>query len=156
MKRIFLAAAFMTCVCAVSASAQSPRMPPPPPYFPERANDSVGQVLSDARVRERNATRDEASRDRRRRQRPVKHVLAGRVVEVFSEAQRLVVESEKTRKLYDVPLTSETRLMAEGRTEAPGQPAFSVADFKPGQQVQIIYETPGPVVRVVRVLRPKK
>ncbi|PYS97726.1 MAG: hypothetical protein DMF65_10970 [Acidobacteria bacterium] len=81
--------------------------------------------------------------------------LEGRVFEINAAANRIVVEQEKSRKLFNIPLSPKTKLRADNQTELAGRTNLNIADFKLGQFVRITYSNPGPKVIEVRLRRKK-
>ncbi|MCA1631824.1 MAG: hypothetical protein LC785_17595 [Acidobacteria bacterium] len=80
--------------------------------------------------------------------------LDGRVVAVHASENRLIVEQEKSRKRFNIPLNPKTKLKADKETGLAAKEKIVITDFKPGQRVKIIY-TLGPTVVEVRLRRQK-
>ncbi len=80
--------------------------------------------------------------------------LEGRIVAVNAKENRFVVEQQQSKKRFNIPLNPKTELRADKQTELAGRKNLTIADFKPGQLIKVIY-TLGPTVVEVRLRRDK-
>jgi hypothetical protein len=153
MKRIALTTALLTC--ALVAGSQAQRLPAPYPTDQDggRIPDLGRDTHRDDRWSDRENDRAGSKRSSKPRSRQSVQALTGQVVEVFAGERRLVVESELSGKLYNVRLADGTKLSADKGTELAGKKVLAITDFKPGQLVRVVYKTPGPHVREVRLRR---
>lgn len=152
MKRIFLTTLLLTSSFALTASAQTG--PPPPPLHPNN-NKIIDQVNRSASIQQGKPGASQPLLSS-----SPKRLLEGRIVEVVAAEKMLVVESEESGKRFNIPLDEKTKLKADKGTELAGNKHLTIADFKPGQFVNVFYRFEpvmfaglGPTVLEVRLRR---
>ena len=151
MRRLLFATFLLTCVLTLTASAQYGQGPSSPAYthteYPGTSNVNGATVtMPDSYKEYPNASKQFTGAE---------VSLEGRVYEINAAANRIVVEQEKSGKLFNIPLGPKTKLRADKQTELAGSTDLNISDFKPGQFIRITYSNPGPKVLEVRLRRKK-
>src|SRR5205085_8868732 len=151
MRRILFTTFLLTCVLTLTASAQYGQGPSSPSYGRSEVagtSNTTGATVTtlDAYKEHLNASKPSPGAE---------VSLEGRVFEINAAANRIVVEQEKSGKLFNIPLSPKTKLRADNQTELAGRTNLNIADFKPGQFIRITYSNPDPKVIEVRLRRKK-
>jgi len=149
MRRILFTTFLLTCVLTLTASAQYGQGP----VSYGHSGDTSQPNATGATVTTIDAYKGISSASKPSPGAEVS--LEGRVFEINAAANRIVVEQEKSGKLFNIPLSPKTKLKADNQTELAGRTNLNIADFKLGQFVRITYSNPGPKVIEVRLRRKK-
>ena len=81
------------------------------------------------------------------------HSVSGQILTVDAAENSMVVNLQgKRMQLF---IEKDTRLRADKNTDLAGKTAISVADYKPGQTVKIIYRIVDSKILEVKLKRPK-
>jgi hypothetical protein len=136
MKLVLVGLLLGTALC-VNALGQGSRVPVPErnPINNPSANGSNGQTLGPG---ESGA---------------YSHSVSGQVLTVDSAGNSMVVNLQGKR--MQLLIQKDTRLRADKNTELAGKTDISVADYKPGQTVKVIYRIADSKILEIKLKRPK-
>ena len=153
MQRILFTTFLLTCVLTLTVSAQYGQGPSSPAYGRSETAGASNVNVNGATVTMPDSYKEYPNASKQFTGAEVS--LEGRVYEINAAANRIVVQQEKSGKLFNIPLSLKTKLRADKQTELAGRMNLNLGDFKPGQFVRVTYSNPGPKVLEVRLRRKK-
>src|SRR5437868_13501802 len=122
MRRILFTTFLLTCVLTLTASAQYGQGPSSPAYG--RSETAGASNVNGATVTMPDSYKEYPNASKQFTGAEVS--LEGRVYEINAAANRIVVQQEKSGKLFNIPLSLKTKLRADKQTELAGRTDLSI------------------------------